>query len=221
MRDLLADEFDALAADIAQKQSAANGQLHTGQKTLAETLQTALTNQRRWVHEALKSASARQRVEQIRLDALWWAEAMYSTPLRRSYREIPPALAAAVMAIDLIDAVTSPTPASVGYLLAETVARLPGAGHGERHKLTDVLDSLRETRGKLPRAWRDAPATPPPEGRLSIRDLAVLALGDREWSATTALKRAGLPADAEIALPDLARAVFRQEQAVRLAGQSK
>lgn len=221
MRDLLADEFDALAADIAQKQSASNDQLHASQKGLAELLQTALTNQRRWVHEALKSASARKQVEQIRLDALWWAEAMYSTPLRRSYRELPPALAAAVMAIDLIDVVTVPTPASVGYLLAETVARLPDAGHGERRKFADVLESLRETRGQLPRDWRDAPATPPPEGRLSIRDLVVLALGDREWSATTALARAGLPADAEIALPDLAQAVFRQEQAVRLAGQSK
>lgn len=221
MRDLLADEFDALATDVAQKQSAASEQLHASQKALAETFQSALTNQRRWVHEALKSSSARQRVEQLRLDALWWAEAMYSTPLRRSYRELPPALAAAVMAIDLIDVVTTPTPASVGYLLAETVARLPDAGHSGRCNVVDILDSLRETRSEVPADWRGAPSAPPSEGRLSIRDLVVLALGDREWSSTTALARAGLPADAEIALPDLARAVFRQEQAVRLAEPSK
>jgi hypothetical protein len=221
MRDLLAEEIDALAADVAKKQSAGNQQWHASQMALSKTLQTALTTQRCWVTEALKRTSARQRVEQLRLDALWWAEAMYSTRLRRSYRELPPALAAAVMAIDLIDAVTTPTPASVAYLLGETVAQLPEAGHGERHKLADILDSVREARGVLPKDWREHLGTPPTEGRLSIRDLVVLTLGDREWSAKAEVARAGLPADAVIALPDLARAVFRQEQAVRLAGQSK
>jgi hypothetical protein len=51
-----------------------------------------------------------------------------------------------------------------------------------------------------------------------LRDLIILTLGDRELDVDKAIKRAGLSGEISMSLPELARVLFRQEQAVRLAG---
>jgi hypothetical protein len=218
MTAIIADELDALAKECAKHPVALSQQLHASQTALLKTLNDALTSQQRWVQEAVKATEARHQTGQLRLNALWWSEALYSQSLRCGYRELPPVLAAVVMAIDLLGQVTMPTPASVGHLLAEAVHRLPKAGFEKEFPLSELLDTLREVRGRLPKGWTGPLVVPPPEGRLSLRDLVVLALGDQEWDLAKNMRQAGLTGEIAMSLPVLARACFRQEQAIRLAG---
>lgn len=210
MTPLLAEELDALAADMAE-----------GQTEFSSQVTTRLKAQQQWVSTTLTAHEARRRTEQLRLDALWWSEALYSPSLRGSYRELPEALASVLMAVDLLDLASLPTPASVGHLLAETVHRLPGAGYEKKQPFSELLSALREQRARLPEGQAGKFSPPPAEGRLSLRDLLVLALGDKEWNAQAALARAGIGGDLAMSLPDLAHALFRQEQAVRLAEQGE
>jgi hypothetical protein len=218
MHALLADALDALITQVAERQSEAIKQLQSSQTELVKTLPSMLTQQQSWIQEAVHAGEARQQAERLRLNALWWSEALYSQSMRCSYRELTPPLAAVVMAIDLLDQVTKPTPASVGYLLAEAVHRLPDAEFSRERSLPELLGHLRESRGRLPDDWRDRLNAPPSEGRLSLRDLIILVLGNQDWDLDRAMRRAGLTGDISLSLPALARAVFRQEQAVRLAG---
>jgi len=221
MHVVLANELDALAIDVGKHQTEISQQLQAAQAGLIKTLRDALTSQQRWVQDALEASEGRRKAEQLRLNVLWWYEALYSHSMRCSYRELPPPLAAVVMAVDLLDQVMKPTPASVGYLLAEAIHRLPEAEFGRERALPEMLRALWETRGRLPRGWMERLGPPPTEGRLSLRDLVLLALRDQEWDLDGAMGRAGLTGEVALSLPVLARALFRQEQAVQLAGSAR
>jgi hypothetical protein len=221
MHVVLADELDGLAAEISKHQGQLSQQVKASQTELVGTLGNALTSQQHWVQDALEASEARQKAVRLRLDALWWSEALYSQSLRCSYRELPPALAVVVMAIDLLDQVTMPTPASISYLLSETASRLSGADFSRGQVLPELLGALRKSRERLPRNWMDPLRPSPAEGRLSLRDLVILTLGDRELDLDKSVKRAGLSGEISMSLPELARALFRQEQALRLAGSAR
>lgn len=212
---LIATELDAIAVDVAKGQVEVLQRL---QSELVKPLNNAITSQQRWVQEALKVSETRKHAEVIRLNVLWWSEAMYSQSIHCGYRDLSAPLAAVVMAVDLLDQVTRPTPASVGYLLAEAVNRLPDAEFNRKHTLPDLFDALRSARGRLPEGWLDRLSPPPSAGRQSLRDLVVLTLRNQVWDLEESIKQAGLTAEVTLSLPALARAIFRQEQAVLLAG---
>ncbi|CUH81426.1 GTPase-associated system all-helical protein GASH [Tropicibacter naphthalenivorans] len=77
-----------------------------------------------YVDEALNSFSAATAGLQRRTKLLWWREALYSPSAAKSYRELSPTTAAALMALDLFETVPLFTPASVSAFLGETVLRL-------------------------------------------------------------------------------------------------
>ncbi|OON69968.1 GTPase-associated system all-helical protein GASH [Hymenobacter sp. CRA2] len=66
-----------------------------------------------------KSQQAMKAVER-RSQLLWWKETLYSTTLRRSYRDLDVALLPAVMAVELAKLVPNTIPVSVDYLLTDT-----------------------------------------------------------------------------------------------------
>ncbi|MBK9367649.1 MAG: hypothetical protein IPN01_15255 [Deltaproteobacteria bacterium] len=191
--------------------------LTTSQKTLATSVTQALTAQQDWVQKAIASAKAQQDAERLRVSALWWSEALYSPRLRRSYRELPPAAAAVVMALDLINLTPRLPPASVGYLLAETVGRLPEAGFDRQRPLAEWLDALRGASGVDLSPIGAALCAPPAQGRVSVRDVLTATLRGSVVDATL-LKRLPGGADTPMSLPKLAHALFRQEKALILAG---
>lgn len=209
MHKLLADRLDGLAMGL--------GEQH---RILLDELSNTLTSQRTWIRNALEHHQTRSRAEELRLNVLWWSEAMYSTTLQRSYRDLPPPLAAVVMAVDLLDQVPKLAPASVAHLLAEVVHRLPGAAHDHRYELRRLLLELHAARDHLPDEWSKH-RQPRAKGRLSLRDLVFGAIaaptGTSEALIADSTQQAGLAADVALSLPSLARAVFRQDQAVRLA----
>jgi hypothetical protein len=212
MTDLFGGELDGLSTEVDNLAIETNKQLEALQVGFGKVAFEALNAHREAARTAIQA-------EQLRLNALWWSQALYSPSLRRSYRELPVPLTAAVMAFDLLGGVQPPTPASVGYLLAETVDRLPEASYDRKHPLRELLGGLREARGEFP-ATEIAPAPPPETGRLSLRDLAVLALMEKTFDLDAALARAGGCGDFEMSLPGFAHALFRQEQAIRLAARS-
>lgn len=65
-------------------------------------------------------------VEQ-RSKLLWWKETLYSTTLRKGYREIDAAVLPVVMAIDLAKLLPEVTPVSVDYLLTDTYRAIQSA----------------------------------------------------------------------------------------------
>ncbi len=207
MSALLANELDNLAADINE----------LDQKKI-ESLSETLNSQRLWMQNAIKSNIASFDTERTRINALWWSEALYSSSLRCSYRELPPELASIVMAIDLTDVISQPTPASIGYLLAEAVNRLPNSGFEQSYSLHKFLNALREARNQIPEKWFDDLISSPDEGRLSMRDLFIHTLTANEWDIEDAMKRTGLNNDIKMSIPEISHAIFRQEQAVQLAG---
>ncbi|AUX28370.1 MULTISPECIES: GTPase-associated system all-helical protein GASH [Sorangium] len=217
MGALLADELDALAQDMRQQVAQIGQSLEKPMSEIMGRIESKLRSQELLLQAVLEAGERRICAEKRRLDALWWSEALYSSSARQSYREMNASLAAVVMAIDLLTSVSSPSPASVGYMLAETVNRLPNAGFERKLGMRNLLVELRELRGHLPSQWASALADPPAEGRLSLRDTVVQSLQDREWDVDTSMRRAGLTSDMSLSLPVLAHAIFRQEQAVRLA----
>jgi hypothetical protein len=221
MSALMSDELDKLAASLVKTHSANTQRINTAQVEFAESMKKTLTAQRRWVNDALKANERRSQVEQIRLNSLWWSEALYSPLLDCSYRELDAALAATLMPLDLLGDILMPAPASVGYLLVETTRRLDEEKVAQQQPLIDVLKSLRGSIGTFSDAVSADLEAPVVDGRLSLRDLVVIALDEKGLDLADAVGRSGLKQDTKITLSTLAKAIFRQEQAVRLAGDSQ
>ncbi|MDV6344774.1 GTPase-associated system all-helical protein GASH [Nitrosomonas sp. Is37] len=201
MRNLLADVLDGLTTKLQKSQS-------EYLIKLANSVSDILYSQQNWIMQT-------RQAEQIRINALWWSEALYSSSLQHGYRELSPTIASAVMAIDLLNTVSAPTPASVSYLLAETVNRLPAAGFEQKLPLTALFESLKNH--SLPNKWLKPFTSPPETGCLSLRDAAVLILNGQETQIDNVIQRIGTEGTFELSLPRFAQALFRQEQAVRLA----
>jgi len=211
MQTLLADELDTLAEKFSQSQLVEIKEVQTYLTKLTKTVNESLVDQQHKVQEA-------RQAEQIRLNSLWWSEALYSPSLRCSYRELAPAIATVVMAVDLLNEVALPTTASVGYLLAEAVNRMPDAYFSKKISLQTLLETLGNARDSLDSEWLKTLTAPPDAGRLSLRDGMALVLSGKAQDVVTTLKRMGANGEFEMSFPQFAHALFRQEQAVQLAG---
>lgn len=220
MSVLLADELDELAQSVQQQQAQVGQQLKGAMSVLTKQVESELRSQERLLRDKMRIGEQRIEAEKLRLDTLWWSEALYSSTFRRSYRDMDSLLAAAVMPLDLLAYVSRPCPASVGYLLAEAVNRLSGAGFEQKRGMRDLLLELRKLRGDIPKGQKLFEA-PPAEGRLSLRDIVAQSLQGGEWDIEVSMRRAGLTSDVALSLPAVAHAIFRQEHAVRLAGSGK
>jgi len=106
-------------------------------------------------------------------------------------------------------------------LLAEAVNRLPEAGFDRKLTLQDLLAALVKDRAQLPKVWLETLTPLPETGRLSLRDLVVFVLANPTTDITAAIKRTGASGEFELSLPKFAHALFRQEQAVQLAGNNQ
>ncbi|MHB1117797.1 GTPase-associated system all-helical protein GASH [Sideroxydans sp.] len=213
MQKLLAEELDSLATEFNKSQLAEIKEVQTYITKVTKAVNESLVSQQLKLQEARQS-------EQVRLNSLWWAEALYSSSLRCSYRKLVPVIASVAMAVDLLNEVAQPTTASVGYLLAEAVNRIPDASFNQKLTLASLLEALGSGRSQLSGEWLDAFDGPTETGRISLRDAVVSVLTGKAHDVGTTLKRMGASGDFELSLPDFAHALFRQEQAVQLAGVS-
>jgi hypothetical protein len=221
MTEVFANELDFLAENTSASIADIAIQLQNRQDNFFNTVASAAADQARWLQEAIHRIEIAQAAQQTKLSTLWWYETLYSTSMCRSYRDVSPELASAIMPLDLLDSVDHPSPASVAYALAEAVRRLLIGNHTKDVSLQTLLIKIQQERSLIPAGWRQKFKTPPVNGRISIRDIVILALTDQELDLGSVIARAGLDPEAKFTLPRFAQSIFRQEQAVKLAENGK
>ena len=210
MKDVLGDLVDGLATQIASDQEESEKSLQQVISSFAQETQEAIAT--------VTNLSARER---LKIDTLWWYESLYSTSLRKSYREMSPYAATVLMPLDLLAFIPLESPSAVSYILSEAVARLPKGNYERMIPLLEVITQISAVKTELPLSRLTDLTTPINlSGRLSLRDVIKLSLGDTP-DFVSLMERARIPQDAQMSLPQLARALFRQEQAVRIAIRKK
>lgn len=217
MSNILGEQFDLLAEQVMEKDGEILEVIEKTNRELTNCLNKSLNEQRLFIQKVAKSRAEELNSDQTRLNVLWWSEALYSSPLRKSYRELDPYLAAAIMPIDLLKQIALPAPASVGYMLSETVRKLPDASFNKEELFKELLVKLRSLKNTLPTEIFEGLIQPANEGFLTLRDLIIIALTEPVSDLETLTERAGITSDFKISLPVLSRAIFRQEQAFLLA----
>lgn len=206
----ISDKLDELADATEEQLSELDSRTALQLQAIKETAQ-----------QAVAKAQEGSTTERQRLDALWWLESLYSTSLHCSYRELDKELAVVTMAYDLLSLVPGIMPASVPYLLAEGINKLPGASFNDKFSIQSLLDNLKRQRTRLPVTWLKGVKPTLPDVRLSLRDLVVSTLTDSSKDIETLLHQAAIAPATELSLPEFGRALLRQEHAVRLAATKK
>lgn len=175
-------------------------------------MKAAVTN---YVETSLKAVSGATAGLQRRTNLLWWKEALFSPSAQVSYRDLPPAAAAAQMAFDLYQQVPTFSPASVSAFLFEAVLRLPLVEEKVTFRVCDLVNVAQTYDSLAPLRSAGADLMGPPAGRGPVLALiahpdAPAATRDHEFQRLT-----GVPVDTELTLPAWATWVFRELQAVR------
>lgn len=211
------DELKSLDDDFLNIQNSFIDGIYKHTNEITKTLSQSIKTIDAHVSNALIYVRDREKIEHNKLSILWWSEALYSSSLHFSYRNIDPIIAAVIMPFDLLLEAIAPTPSSVSHVLAETVSKLAKSSYDEKYDMTEILTRLNTHKKILPPNWNKSITPAPDEGRLSIRDLIVSILLNHNHNMESLIQRSGLYQDTQISLPRLAQAIFRQEQAVRLS----
>lgn len=173
-----------------------------------------LTEQFREIEQQQSEMSQTHESSRMRLDVLWWSDALYSPVLQVGYRELELPVAAVAAAVDLAAIVPALAPASVSYVLGETLLRIDQLGGGRSEKslqeyLSGVTDSKVDFGERLP----DAPTN---NVRLPLLDLVGEAAAGSLVSPDAIRQRAGIDPSLALSPAEFAMWVFRGIQANRL-----
>lgn len=165
--------------------------------------------------EAIRNEVAQsQQAGRMRLDVLWWSKALYSPSLVRGYRGLHPAVAAVAMALDLSNIVPAIAPASVAYVLGETVASLSrNSSEGVTQPFESLLTALAEDATDFGEQLPNATSN---QGRLQLFDLVAEATGGASVSAEAVRSRAGVEPSLQLSMAEFAMWIFHDLQAKRL-----
>ena len=213
MSDAIADELELITTELTKNDNALNSNLVKYKQQLKEGLETALNEQRLNTRRHLTEILAAQTQEQTRLNVLWWSEALYSSSLNSSYREFSSEIAATLMPFDLIEEINVPVPASVSYMLSETVNKLTDVDFEKQLSFYEFLTSLRSQKNSIDSAWLDNLQLPESEISLNIIDLVILALKAESCDLESLINNSIVPEKWKTSLPMLSRVIFKQAQA--------
>lgn len=212
MSEILASEFNSIEEQYIANSNKSLGSL----SSLKDSVEKALNEQRLVLQRQQKAFLEYQKQEQTRLNVLWWAEALYSTSQKESYRAYPPELAVVLMPYDLLEEIVTPSPASVAFTLSEAVSKLPECSHNRCCNFYEILTEIRNKRSQLAPGWLDILVSRPNKNSSNISDIIIRALTDEHFDLDSLIKDSFIPQDWRCTLPELSRAIFRQEQAYRL-----
>ncbi|CAK2572939.1 GTPase-associated system helical domain-containing protein [Vibrio crassostreae] len=180
------------------------------------SVEKALNEQRLVLQRQQKAFLSYQKQEQTRLNVLWWAEALYSTSQKESYRSYLPELASVLMPYDLLEEIQLPSPASVAFTLAEAVGKLPECSYSRDYSFYEILTEIRNKRSRLDPSWLKTLTSRSDEENLNIGGMVIRALVDENCDLESLIERSFIPQEWRCSLPELSRAIFKQEQAYRL-----
>ncbi|ALO41815.1 GTPase-associated system all-helical protein GASH [Pseudoalteromonas phenolica] len=184
--------------------------------SLKNSVEKALNEQRLTLQRQQKEFLNYQKQEQTRINVLWWAEALYSASQKESYRSYTPEMAAVLMPYDLLEEIQLPSPASVVFTLSEAVGKLPECSHERDYSFYEVLTEIRNKRSQFDSCWLETLTSRADEKNSNIGGLVVRALIDENCDLASLIEESFIPQEWRCSLPELSRAIFRQEQAYRL-----
>ncbi|WP_434998505.1 GTPase-associated system all-helical protein GASH [Pectobacterium brasiliense] len=184
---------------------------------ISESINNVLNSQRLSIQNYQKQLSLAHAQEQTKLNVLWWSEALYSTSHNKSYREFSPEISSIIMPYDLLEQVFSPSPASVAYGLSETVNKLPGAGFQQNKTFLEFLEKIKSSRGYIDETFIEKLNSDSEQPCLNVRDLICKVLTDEHCDIELLIENSLIPHDWQWSLPCISRAIFRQEQALKMA----
>ena len=176
---------------------------------------TAVTTNLQSLEQRLTThVESRQSATDLQLDVLWWFQAKYSPSLRRSYRDMPTAVAAAVaMAHDLSVFVPAMSPTSVTYVLGEAVAAV---AHDFKHAKCSVAALLDDLRTSTSHLRELVPNTTTAKGRVPLWDLVAHTVTGNPAESHDVNRKTGIDPELQLSLPDFSMWMFRDIQACRL-----
>lgn len=212
MSEILFSEFTKI-----EDRFVASSNILSNVESMRISVEKALNEQRLVLQRQQAEFLAYQKQEQTRLNVLWWAEALYSTSQKESYRVYSPELASVLMPYDLLEEIQTPSPASVAFTLSEAVSKLPKCDHGHLYNFLDLLTNVRSQRFKLDPCWLEQFVSKSKEQVSNIRGVIIRVLIDEHCDLESLISNSFIPQDWRCTLPEISRAIFRQEQAYRLA----
>lgn len=176
-------------------------------KTLSVEMRQYLTK----VEEATRHVSTR---DSVRVDAIWWSEALYSPSLRRGYRELHSESAALAMAYDLHQVVGVPAPVSVSYFLRETALKALGATGDTPIAVSLILEHLKAHVEGVDALLAESPST---DGRLPLLDVVSLVIRKSQSAEALLHKHTGFDRKLKVTAAEFAGICLRDYQARSLA----
>ncbi|UAN37140.1 GTPase-associated system all-helical protein GASH [Enterobacter asburiae] len=166
------------------------------------------------VDKTLQAVSGATAGLQRRTNLIWWKETLYSPSIQRTYRDMSPSIAAALMAFDLHRQIPIFSPASVAAFLHETVLSLPDIETQVRQPIRVLLEEALQAEELVPLRDLSALLLPEPTGRGPL--LGILGHGfGRHIDDDQFRNLVGIPAGLELTILQWATWIFRELQAAR------
>lgn len=167
------------------------------------------------IDSALNSVSGATIGLQRRTALIWWKESFYSSSAFCSYRQMPPAIAAIVMAFDLFNQVPTCSPASVTAFLYESVLSLSSDEVAEQIELAELIKEIQQSEYTIPLSHYLDDLLTEDQGRGLL--LSLLKYNSRSSSPNAKGFRnlTGLESDTQLSNSDWASWIFRELQATR------
>lgn len=181
---------------------------------LSEPLQELADAVSTHVDKTLQAVSGATAGLQRRTSLIWWKETLYSPSVQSSYRDMPPSIAAALMAFDLHQQIPIFSPASVAAFLHETVLSLPEIETQDGKPLRVLLEEALQAEELAPLRDISSQLLPVPTGRGPL--LGILGHGfGRHIDDDLFRNLIGIPAESVLTIPQWATWIFRELQAAR------
>lgn len=202
---------------IADAVNAALAEIEVSQPDLAQPFGKLAEVVSGYVDETLKAVSVATAGLQRRTNLLWWREALFSPSVGKSYRALPPSVAAALMALDLFDTVPLFSPASVSAFLGEAVLRLGGTVNGEKRTMRDLVKEAQDEATLAPLRSAAAKLAAEPAGRGPVLALIGHPTHTGARDAESFQRLTGVPATSELDTVAWSGWLFRELQASKAA----
>ena len=182
--------------------------------TYFASLEKQLTEQMREVEQLHSEMVRSHDASRIRLDILWWSEALYSPLLQTGYRELALPVAAVAAAVDLTNIVPALAPTSVRYVLGETISRVARILEDDaKRPIMVYIDELVSAKVNFGETF---PTSKSSDARLRLVDIVGEASTGSRVSSEALLSRTGVDADMELTAAEFAMWIFSDLQAQRL-----
>ena len=152
----------------------------------------------------------------MRLDVLWWSTARYSPLLRKGYRELHLPIVSLAAAIDVVKIVPPLAPASIAYVLAETVenVRRNSTSANVIYKIGDYLQAFESANLDIQESLLSSASNS--TMRMPLIELIVEATSGSVGTVEKILSITGIAPSLEVGLADFSVWIYRGLQARRL-----